>query len=756
MSLPKEYKYYAFISYSRKNSPAAAFLQKGLEKFKVPVRKVAATYLPADKKYMKPIFRDKRDLEVSEKKFTDEILHVIGESRYLLVLCSPESAASKWVNLEIENFLLTHNNDFSLIVPVILKGAPSSNDETECLPPALRREEITCRNLPRMIADDGETEKDGWENGLVQAISYMLRVKRESIKAAIDTERVHFYQRCAAVSIMVVLIFAALTLWAIRAETKAKNNEQRAIAGEKKALVNEQRAIAGEKKALINEQRAIAGEKKALINEKRAKEQANIAQESLDFLGDVFRSSDSTISGNKDMKVLDAIYAKIPEISKIKEWQLQVSVAMTLSGILHNLGDTNSAYTLLTTARVLLEKHASDTLELAECYNRIARVCSSLGKQSEALAFFNKELKIKKKILPANHPDLIASRNKTRTAHSSVENRRNSMRHYRKPPPHKRHASPAKHSQDSGKYSYVEAEFKSKDELRLVFEHLESAVLITKNTFPANHPADVSGYYSQGFKSISLKNYKEALAHFEKALTILKQRFPEKHPFVAYAYNNIGIVYYSQEKKKEAMESFKKSLEIFKQTLLPNHTDFAICYNNIGLVYSSNGDFRNAEQNFYKAAQIFRSVSPYSRDITVCWNNLGLVAVAQKRFDRALKSFDRGFMVRYAILPINHPDLAKSFINTGFMRAVTGQHDKALKNYETALQINRASFTENHPAVGKCYGMIGEVYFSRKEYRKAKEYYEKAYEIMKKNSGANHPGTKLYFNRLKESESKIR
>ena len=67
------YKYYVFISYSRKDSKAAAYLQRQLEHFRIPVKLVPKELLPAGQKFLRPVFRDKRDLENSERSFTEDI-----------------------------------------------------------------------------------------------------------------------------------------------------------------------------------------------------------------------------------------------------------------------------------------------------------------------------------------------------------------------------------------------------------------------------------------------------------------------------------------------------------------------------------------------------------------------------------------------------------------------------------------------------------------------------------------------------------
>lgn len=84
-SQEKQYKYYAFISYSRKNSKAAKYLHKQLEHFRVPVKYVAKENLPLNQKFLRPVFRDRRDLEVGEGDFSDDIKIAIEKSRYIIV-----------------------------------------------------------------------------------------------------------------------------------------------------------------------------------------------------------------------------------------------------------------------------------------------------------------------------------------------------------------------------------------------------------------------------------------------------------------------------------------------------------------------------------------------------------------------------------------------------------------------------------------------------------------------------------------------
>ena len=131
--MSQEKEYFAFISYQRRDEKWADGLRKKLEHYRLPssLRKQNPS-LPKD---IRPIFRDA--LELAGGVLADEIASALQQSKYLIVICSPNSAQSPWVNKEIQTFI-----DFGRverIIPFIIDGSPFSDDPaTECFPPALR------------------------------------------------------------------------------------------------------------------------------------------------------------------------------------------------------------------------------------------------------------------------------------------------------------------------------------------------------------------------------------------------------------------------------------------------------------------------------------------------------------------------------------------------------------------------------------------------------------------------------------------
>src|SRR5687767_14651457 len=94
--------YFAFLSYSHKDEALAGWLHRELEDFRVPPslvgRLTANGVVP---KRLTPIFRDEHELAAADD-LGEEIETALAASQFLIVLCSPEAARSKWTNAEIE------------------------------------------------------------------------------------------------------------------------------------------------------------------------------------------------------------------------------------------------------------------------------------------------------------------------------------------------------------------------------------------------------------------------------------------------------------------------------------------------------------------------------------------------------------------------------------------------------------------------------------------------------------------------------
>lgn len=238
------YKYYAFISYSRKDGRVARWLQRRLEWFRFPVKLVPEEQRPGHPKYVRPVYLDKTSLEVTRAHYWESIHQAIDASRFLIVLCSPAAAASEPVDREVRHFLdnPARQDAVGHLLPVVVGGNLDGKSGDGCLGSALAelKDRLIVRNLPTMLPDVGEREQDSWENGFVGVVSFLLGVDREAIGDHCRQEERRRARRAGGLA----LLFAALAVLAVVGGVAAWQQRNEADRQRRRAVEQRELAVA--------------------------------------------------------------------------------------------------------------------------------------------------------------------------------------------------------------------------------------------------------------------------------------------------------------------------------------------------------------------------------------------------------------------------------------------------------------------------------------------------------------------------------
>lgn len=229
------YQYKAFISYSHSDKAAADRLLRDIENYRVPRRLVGraaagGTPIPARVGH---IFRDRDELPAAED-LTAEVKKALRQSEFMIVLCSPAAAASRWVNREIIEFKkLTGERR---ILSVVLSGEPFASSggapEQECFPPALRfklGQGGTLTTEPaEPLAADFRDAGDGPRRGRLKLVAGLLGI---SLDALIERDLQRKMRRVMAVtaaSVAAMIGMASLTYEAVTARQDAERHRSEA------------------------------------------------------------------------------------------------------------------------------------------------------------------------------------------------------------------------------------------------------------------------------------------------------------------------------------------------------------------------------------------------------------------------------------------------------------------------------------------------------------------------------------------------
>lgn len=227
----------AFISYSHADERHAAWLQKALERWKVPRRLVGGEgrFGPIPERLGK-VFLDRDELP-SASSLTDEIQAALAASETLIVICSPAAARSRWVNEEIRSFKAL--GKAQRVLAVIVSGEPWASDradrtDEECFPEALRYAVDDAGELSlertELIAADLRPGKDGKQAALLKLVAGILGVGFDTLRQREAQRRQRRLLAVAAAAIvgMGITSFLAASAWFARIEADVQRAQAEA------------------------------------------------------------------------------------------------------------------------------------------------------------------------------------------------------------------------------------------------------------------------------------------------------------------------------------------------------------------------------------------------------------------------------------------------------------------------------------------------------------------------------------------------
>lgn len=208
-------QYRAFISYSHVDRKWARWLHRKLEAYRLPGNFASASGKALPKR-LSPIFRDRDELP-STSSLSDAVNHALRESEWLIIICSPDASASRWVNEEIRAFRRLGRSD--RILCFIVGGEPFSGDQNECFPKALTELDMASGAGVEPVAADARPQGDGRTNALLKIIAGLLGVGLDALKHREQSRR----NQRLIVATAASLLIAALTIALAVAATLARN-----------------------------------------------------------------------------------------------------------------------------------------------------------------------------------------------------------------------------------------------------------------------------------------------------------------------------------------------------------------------------------------------------------------------------------------------------------------------------------------------------------------------------------------------------
>ncbi|CAF3077611.1 unnamed protein product [Rotaria sp. Silwood2] len=284
-------------------------------------------------------------------------------------------------------------------------------------------------------------------------------------------------------------------------------------------------------------------------------------------------------------------------------------------------------------------------LQQSDIYNNIGFIYSRTGRLSLAIKYFKMSLKIIRKIVPTNHPNIALSLNNIGMA-------------------------------------YLENFDSSKAD-----KYLQEAMMIVEECLPFEHHPDIARQYNNiGLLEYNRDNLDRALVFYEKALQIQLKCLSPIHRQTAALYNNMGHVYFEKLEYEMALRMFTKALQIEKQCSPLHYHKITHAHQNIGKTYRSLEDYKNALIHCTEALSICLKHLPSTHFyVAQAYRALGDVFYDLENYPIALENFQKALNIYLKNPPMDKTYLGMLYKAIGMVFYYTKEYDNALKHLNKAL-----------------------------------------------------------------------
>jgi tetratricopeptide (TPR) repeat protein len=701
-------KYWAFISYSHRDAQWGSWLHKSLESYRPPKKLVGTTtargVVP---KRLSPVFRDREEL-ASATDLGAVINEALQKSACQIIICSPQSAKSRWVNEEILAFKRLGRED--RIFCLIVGGEPYASElpgreQEECFPPALRFRLGPDGNLSDArtapIAADAREGKDGKRNAKLKLIAGLLGVGFDLLRRREQQRRNRrlFIFACAALSGMVVTS-----------------------------------GLAGY--ALI--QRAAAQRQTV-----RAQAEAETAKQTTKFLVDLFKISDpSEARGNTvtAREMLDKGAARVDR-ELAKQPAIQATLMDTLGSVYMGLGLYGQARPLLDRAVATRRSQTlEDPLLLSDSLSHLGDLLTRQAQLDAAEQVYREAIRVE-----SSRPKDPASRVQLANSLYGFGVLLARQGRYAEAQKNLREAR----GQQQALYGAVHPDIARtlKDLAQAVADGgdpntalplMQSAVAMQRQLRGNEPHPDLAEAINDLALLYELRgNYEESEKFFLESLAMKRRLFGDKHPEIANALENLASALQDKGDLERAEPLYQQALAMWRALLGDTHPEVAMALHNLASLQYDRGNTREALAIQRESLAIFRKVYPHDHPtVAFVLNQIGFWLTMSGDYGEADRDIHEALAMRRRLLGERHPSIASSQVVLATLQVAQHHYPEALESAGSSIDIYTAALSATHWRTAAAMSAQGAALTGLGRYAEAEPLLTRSEAILSKDGGA--------------------
>ena len=567
LDAPGNRQYAAFISYSHTDRDAARWLHQAVERYRIPkhLRRQRSNWPGRRPGQMPPIFLDREELP-SSSDLAQSIRTALNASEFLIVVCSPAAARSRWVNEEVRTF--KELGRAHRILCLIVDGEPGAVQrnmppELECFPPALRYQvvdgAVTDRIAPEPLGADIRSDADTRRDAMLKMVAGLLGAGLDELRQREQARQQRRLVLVGTVSTVGCVVFGGLAVAAWLARNEAQ--EQRAVAVEK-----------------------------SLTAERTAK-----------FLVSLFEVSDpSEARGNSitAREILDRGARQIDE-SLRDEPQVRADLSGTLGKVYRGLGLYDSSFDLISKARGIGNQRPLDwiheTMLLAELELQRGNDARAQQLYAEAKGRY-RDAQLND---PATDAQILVGQGDT----AAVRNQTSEARAFFQEALGKSRAHNLQETTVMALESMAMADYYAGD-MERAEKSYENALRARIAYSGETHPKVSESLNGLAAIALTKGDRQKAEDDWLQVLKIDRHLLGLKHPDVAATLSNLGRVQLERRHFAAAVQNLDEAASIMNAQQSEMHEGLVFVFSNLALAHMGSAQYEQAERMLDSALHV--------------------------------------------------------------------------------------------------------------------------------------------------------
>jgi tetratricopeptide (TPR) repeat protein len=593
------------------------------------------------------VFRDREELPSATDlgRLLNEALEL---SRCQIIICSPQSAKSRWVNEEILTFKRLGRED--RVFCLIIGGEPNASDmpgreAEECFPPALRFKLGPDGNLSDVrtepIAADARPGKDGRQNAKLKLIAGLLGVGFDALRRREQQRRNRrlFLLTCGAMSGMVVT--SSLAAYALIQRAAAERQTRRAEAETRTAKETTKFLVDLFKISDPGEARGNSVTAREMLDKGAARVDRELASQPaiqatlMDTLGTVYIGL--------------GLYGQArPLLDRAVASRRGGDDPLALSDSLSHLGDVlylqaqfdaaEKAYREAIRIDSAKPQDPAAKAELATTLHGLGMLMAQAGRYPDAVQSFRQALALQQALYGKAHPDIartlkdlaraVADGGDLNAAIPMMQSAVTMQRQLRGPEPH---PDVAEAMNDLAMLLWRRGDYDGSE------KYFVDSIAMNRKLLGDKHPEIANGLENLASTLQDKGDLVRAEKTYREALAMQRELLGNDNPKVGSTLHNLASLQYDRGDTQGALATEREALAIYRKAFPGDHPAVAQLLNGIGFWLTMAGQYPEADRDIEDALamrrRLFGDTNPNVASSQIA---LAILDVEQRRYQDAL------------------------------------------------------------------------------------------------------------------------